>query len=134
MAVKATAVGQACNLPVTAEHVSASSEHGGSVLETATAHLFLEQAPVRHLPRLDLTRPQLRRFKRAVCREAASSGFPPCVLIIVFSERYGASPRLFSPSPAASAVPLTLASNTDGGEPEDLIAAGNPWPHGTRLA
>ena len=35
-------------------------------------------------------------------------GSPPFVLKIVFCERYGASRRLFSPRPAASAVPLTL--------------------------
>ena len=52
-------------------------------------------------------------------------GSPPFVLKMVSRERHGASRRLFSPIPAASAVPLTQAFNTNGGEPD--LASHNPF-------
>ncbi len=45
-------------------------------------------------------------------------GSPPFLLKMVSRERHGASRRSFSPTPAASAMPLTQASNTNGGEPQ----------------
>ena len=53
---------------------------------------------------------------------AMNNGSPPFLLKMVSRERQGASRRSFSPTPASSALPLTQASNTNGGEPEQRQA------------
>ena len=77
-------------------------------------------ALLRRLKKLESDAPNCPRAKEAdrFADDLRETGSPPFLLKMVFCERHGASSRSLSPTPAASAVPLSQTSNTNGGEPQ----------------